>query len=211
MQVKMPPRKDPEVTMLDNLTRMTEAVVGLTQLVSQQVNANAAQAQAQRMVAENHRGSDRADFRGQGSSGKSRKFRKKPYQRLQGRREARKQSKPQGTGPGSPGVREEVTCYRCGQQGHYAVNCRGKRVCYACKQDGHLAKDCGQANAGTTGNATLESRPTTLARAHTESGGKAVEEEGSILRKSKYTSNFLTLVLISGVTHRSFPKRVWNV
>ena len=76
MQVKMPPRKDPEVTMLDNLTRMTEAVVGLTQLVSQQVNANAAQAQAQRMVAGNHRGSDRADFRGQGSSGKSRKFRK---------------------------------------------------------------------------------------------------------------------------------------
>src|ERR1044072_7333692 len=76
MQVEMPPQRDPEVTMQDNMTRMTEAVVGLTQLVTQQVNVDAAQAQAQRMVAGNHRGSARADFRGQGSSGKSRKFRK---------------------------------------------------------------------------------------------------------------------------------------
>src|ERR1044072_5381258 len=47
LQVKMPPRIDPEVTMQDNMARMAEAVTGLTRLMTQQANASAAQAEAQ--------------------------------------------------------------------------------------------------------------------------------------------------------------------
>ena len=47
LQVKMPPRRDPEVTMQNNMARMAEAVTGLTRLMTQQANASAAQAEAQ--------------------------------------------------------------------------------------------------------------------------------------------------------------------
>src|ERR1044072_2546297 len=46
LQVKMPPRSDPEVTMQDNMARMAEAVTGLTRLMTPQANASAAQAEA---------------------------------------------------------------------------------------------------------------------------------------------------------------------
>ena len=55
VQVEMSPRRGSEVSMQDNLTKMIEAVVGLAKLLTRQANANAAQAQAQRMAAENNR------------------------------------------------------------------------------------------------------------------------------------------------------------
>ena len=42
VQVKMPLRRDLEVTMKGNMARMAEAVTGLTRLMTQQANANAA-------------------------------------------------------------------------------------------------------------------------------------------------------------------------
>ncbi|XP_074342767.1 uncharacterized protein LOC141680439 [Apium graveolens] len=36
-----------------------------------------------------------------------------------------------------------VTCFNCGQKGHYASHCKEKAtICYSCGKKGHMAKDC---------------------------------------------------------------------
>ncbi|XP_074347033.1 uncharacterized protein LOC141685854 [Apium graveolens] len=38
---------------------------------------------------------------------------------------------------------ENVSCFNCGQKGHYASHCKEKAtICYSCGKKGHMAKDC---------------------------------------------------------------------
>lgn len=44
--------------------------------------------------------------------------------------------------------KNEVQCYRCGEKGHIAKDCRsGETRCYRCNGSGHVAKDCKFRNA----------------------------------------------------------------
>ena len=130
-------------------------------------------------------------------TGKRKDFRKKPYPQSQRKGKAQGQ----GTKSGNQGAEREVTCYQCGQRGHYASQCRGEITCYQCKQTGHIAKDCKQAGAKATRNTATESRPKAQARVYALSGLEAVETEGLIQRTGEIAGNTLTVVFDSGATH----------
>ena len=42
----------------------------------------------------------------------------------------------------SPTTLRSRDCYRCGEEGHFAVNCPKKTTCHHCNVAGHWVKDC---------------------------------------------------------------------
>ncbi|KAL7596148.1 hypothetical protein Lser_V15G28501 [Lactuca serriola] len=48
---------------------------------------------------------------------------------------------------------EEVTCFKCGKNGHYVnVYTSNKRLCYGCRDKGHISKDFPKKNDATSAN-----------------------------------------------------------
>ena len=134
---------------------------------------------------------------GQKYTGKRKDFRKKPYQQSQKKGKAQGQ----GTRSGDQSIGREVTCYHCGQRGHYASQCEREKVCYQCKQTCHIARDCGQTGAKASMNKVAEARPRAQARVYAVSGQEAVGTEGLIQRTDEITGNSLTIVFTSSATH----------
>ena len=48
----------------------------------------------------------------------------------------------------------EISCFQCGEKGHYKRDCRSRMKCFKCGVTGHLAKDCNQ----ETGHVARESQ-----------------------------------------------------
>ncbi|MCI96559.1 cellular nucleic acid-binding protein, partial [Trifolium medium] len=56
---------------------------------------------------------------------------------------------------------EKLTCFKCGEEGHYATECRIQGLtCYNCQKPGHFARDCRAPKAAPSANVTQGARPT---------------------------------------------------
>ncbi|XP_057445559.1 uncharacterized protein LOC130737734 [Lotus japonicus] len=71
---------------------------------------------------------------------------RKPYQLPEGRGFTPGSYKPMiaaTPGAGSQSAHPEVTCFRCGKNGHYANSCQNQGPrCFNCNQPGHMAVEC---------------------------------------------------------------------
>ncbi|MCI46317.1 hypothetical protein A2U01_0067557, partial [Trifolium medium] len=74
-------------------------------------------------------------------------------------------------------VREKLTCFKCGEEGHYAIECEVQNsTYYNCQKPGHFARDCRAPKAGSSANANQGTRPTAKGRVYcmgTEVSGQA--------------------------------------
>ncbi|MCI47072.1 TIR-NBS-LRR resistance protein, partial [Trifolium medium] len=83
----------------------------------------------------------------------------KPYNCPQSNRGSNRSAN-QGTRGNPDG--EKGPCFKCGQEGHFANNCRNLEViCFNCQKPGHFSRDCKAPNAEPSVNVTQGARPVT--------------------------------------------------
>ncbi|XP_057443794.1 uncharacterized protein LOC130735943 [Lotus japonicus] len=120
---------------------------------------------------------------GQKQAGKTEKGRagqKKPYQNATGRTSSTK--------VGAKTPREDVTCFKCNEKGHYANECGKEITCWKCQKTGHISTNCPDApKAEPVLNTARGRRPVAkgLVFAVTSKQAEGVEDliQGILLRK----------------------------
>ncbi|MCI55795.1 hypothetical protein A2U01_0077046, partial [Trifolium medium] len=88
----------------------------------------------------------------------------KPYNRPQNNRGLNRSG---NQGAQGSQVKKKLNCYRCGEEGHYANECRVQDfTCHNCQKPGHYARDCKAPKVAPPANANRGARPAARGRVY---------------------------------------------
>ncbi|XP_057416666.1 uncharacterized protein LOC130711179 isoform X2 [Lotus japonicus] len=115
----------------------------------------------------------------QDNKGKGKLQMKKPYQRPTGEGFTPGPFRPTIAAAGRAGSQagsREMTCFKCGEVGHYSTKCpKGKPRCFKCDLPGHLANNCKTPKVEPFGNTIRGKRPAARGRVYMMDGEGAEE------------------------------------
>ena len=66
--------------------------------------------------------------------------------------------------------RENINYFKCGQKGHYSMECKSEiqgATCFSCGKVGHIARNCKSVTQGNVGRSVSQGPTTSTARART--------------------------------------------
>ncbi|XP_057439979.1 uncharacterized protein LOC130731768 [Lotus japonicus] len=137
-------------------------------------------------------------FNGQRSVGKFDKGKapmRKPYQRPAAQ-------VPNAVRGATPVSKEDVTCYKCNEKGHYANECGKEIVCWRCRKPGHVERNCpNAAKAEPVLNTAKGRRPSAPGCVFAISGEQAAVTDDLIQGTCLIAGTSLMVLFDSGATH----------
>jgi len=107
-------------------------------------------------------------------------------------------------GATTTGKSTKLVCYRCGDHGHVAPDCRFKKAkCYACQKVGHLARVCRSKNKSeaskTQKSRNIRGHVVYQLRDNSDNDSSAEEYLHSIFQLGNNSQKFIITVTINGV------------
>ncbi|XP_074355258.1 uncharacterized protein LOC141693960 [Apium graveolens] len=99
-----------------------------------------------------------------------------------------------------------VTCFNCGQKGHYASHCKEKAtICYSCGKKGHMAKDCRKQAPKESSTLRLMAPPSNKPTAHTfNMTVKDADADNDVIAGTLLVNSEDACILIDSGATRSF-------